>query len=98
MALLRRETQYKRQFGIWKWRKNVPTSTKAAMCDIIQTRAQLGKATKVKYKGQDLDSKKLRRFAKVKARQDKLKAAELSVVFKGIESLHGHALQCGNRM
>ncbi|KAA6410811.1 MAG: hypothetical protein FRX48_05121 [Lasallia pustulata] len=64
------EHEYKRQIRKWKLRKNIPTPKKAALCDTLQTRAQAGKSTAVKYKGRDVDTKKLRRHLKTEARQD----------------------------
>ena len=40
------------------------------MCDIGQTRANLGKSTVMKYKGQEVDQNKLRRYAKSATRKD----------------------------
>jgi hypothetical protein len=40
------------------------------MCEIERTRASLGKSTVMKYKGQDLDPNKLRRYAKMASRKD----------------------------
>jgi hypothetical protein len=69
--LLTSQTQYKYQFGRkWGWRKNIPSSKKAAICERGQTRAALGKSTVAKYKGKDVDPKKLRRFAKTAARKE----------------------------
>ncbi|PMD49347.1 uncharacterized protein K444DRAFT_298311 [Hyaloscypha bicolor E] len=64
------EPQYKYQFKTWGWKKNVPATKKAEMCEIGRTRASLGKSTVMKYKGQDLDLNKLRRYAKMASRKD----------------------------
>jgi hypothetical protein len=64
------EPQYKYQFKRWGWKKSIPASKKAQMCDIEQTRANLGKATVIKYKGQEVDQNKLRRHAKIATRKD----------------------------
>jgi CTP-dependent riboflavin kinase len=64
------ESQYKYQFKTWGWKKNVPATKKAQMCEIERTRASLGKSTVMKYKGQDLDPNKLRRYAKMASRKD----------------------------
>ncbi|KAH8786356.1 hypothetical protein F5882DRAFT_497061 [Hyaloscypha sp. PMI_1271] len=63
------ESQYKYQFKTWGWKKNVPATKKAQMCEIERTRASLGKSTVMKYKGQDLDLNKLRRYAKMASRK-----------------------------
>ncbi|PMD32035.1 hypothetical protein L207DRAFT_548557 [Hyaloscypha variabilis F] len=64
------EPQYKYQFKRWGWKKSIPASKKAQMCDIGQTRANLGKGTVMKYKGQEVDENKLRRYAKMATRKD----------------------------
>ncbi|KAI9764311.1 MAG: hypothetical protein M1840_008529 [Geoglossum simile] len=65
------QTQYKYQFGRkWGWRKNIPSSKKAAICERGQSRAALGKSTVAQYKGKDIDPKKLRRYAKTVARRE----------------------------
>ena len=64
------EPQYKYQFKRWGWKKSIPASKKAQMCDIGQTRANLGKGTVMKYKGKEVDENKLRRFAKMATRKD----------------------------
>jgi hypothetical protein len=64
------EPQYKYQFKSWGWRKSIPASKKAQMCDIGQTRANLGKSTVMKYKGQEVDQNKIRRYAKAATRKD----------------------------
>ncbi|KAN0089874.1 hypothetical protein V8E51_018453 [Hyaloscypha variabilis] len=64
------EPQYKYQFKQWGWKKNIPASKKAQMCDIGQTRANLGKGTVMKYKGKEVDENKLRRYAKMATRKD----------------------------
>ena len=64
------ESQYKRQFGVWKLKKNIPTPKKIAIYETIHTRAQMGKSSLVKYKGQNVDPGKLRRLLKTKRRQE----------------------------
>jgi hypothetical protein len=67
-----------------------------AICDLIQTRAQLGKSSLVEYKGQEVDKLQLRRYMKTKARKD---LTTVMVIRNGdIDKLSGHGLQCGNRM
>lgn len=64
------ESQYKYQFKSWGWKKSIPAAKKAQMCEIGQTRANTGKSTVLKYKGQEVDQNKLRRYAKVATRKD----------------------------
>ncbi len=64
------EPQYKYQFKSWGWKRSIPASKKAQMCDIGQTRANLGKSTVMHYKGQEVDQNKLRRYAKAAIRKD----------------------------
>jgi len=92
------ESQYKRQFRIWKLKKNIPTPKKIAIYETVHTRAQMGKSSLVKYKGQDVDPGKLRRLSKIKRRQDIKMEIFMAAECGDIEALSGHALQCGNRM
>jgi hypothetical protein len=67
------QSQYKYQFKSWGWKKSIPSSKKAQMCEIEQTRAALGKSTVMKYKGQEVDQtiqNKLRRYAKMATRKE----------------------------
>jgi hypothetical protein len=50
-------------------KKSIPTSKKLAMCNILQTRAQAGKSTNMKFKDKEVDLKKLRRAMKEHTRQ-----------------------------
>ena|SRR5579862_2403094 len=96
--LLTSQTQYKYQFGRkWGWRKNIPSSKKAAICERGQTRAALGKSTAVTYKGKDVDPKKLRRYAKTVARKETAFGTTGQPVGQQ-GGLFGLALPFGNRM
>ena len=64
------ESQYKYQFKSWGWKKSIPASKKEQMIGIEHTRAALGKSTVIKYKGQEVDPNKLRRYAKMASRKD----------------------------
>lgn len=90
------EPQYKRRFGTWKLRKNISTAKKTAIYEKLHTRAQLGKSSLVTYKGQDVDPGKFRRLVKTKKRQSVGMGTFMGPGFVDIESLSGHALQCGN--
>jgi hypothetical protein len=57
--------QYKYQFGKkWRWKKNIPASKKAAILELGQQRAALGKESAPRFKGKDVDFRKLRRHMK----------------------------------
>jgi hypothetical protein len=58
----------------------------------------MGKPSIVKYKDQDVDPEKLRRLLKIKKRQGIAMEISMDVGSEDIETLSGHALQCGNRM
>ncbi|KAH8812637.1 hypothetical protein F5884DRAFT_832254 [Xylogone sp. PMI_703] len=92
------ESQYKRYFSIWGWKRNIPASKKDAICKEIQTRAQLGKASKSQYKGYKVDNTQIRRHVKTKARQNAMGDSSLALDVGNIELLFGHALQCGRRV
>jgi hypothetical protein len=82
---------------MWKWKKNIPTPKKAALCESMQTRAQLGKLTVARYKGQDVDIKKLRRHLKTEARRGIALQATVSGAAGDAGTFCGHILQFGNR-
>ncbi|KAE8448090.1 hypothetical protein EG329_009855 [Mollisiaceae sp. DMI_Dod_QoI] len=56
------EAQYKHKFKSWKWKKNISAAKKAQICRVVQTRAVLGESMIVKYKGKEIDGKKLISF------------------------------------
>jgi hypothetical protein len=95
---LHSESQYKRQFGVWKLKKNISALKKTAICESVHTRAQMGKSSLVKYKGQNVDPEKLRRLLKTKRRREVKMEILMGAGYVDIESLSGHALQCGNMM
>ncbi len=63
------ESQYKHKFKSWKWKKNISAAKKAQICEVVQTRTALGKSVVVKYKGKEVDEKKLRRYTKERRRE-----------------------------
>jgi hypothetical protein len=58
----------------------------------------MGKSSIAKWKGQDVEPRKLRRLLKTKARQEIRMKVFLGAGRVDIEALTGHALQCGNRV
>lgn len=92
------EHQYKHRIKKWKLKKNIPTPKKAALCKSIQTRTQLGKSTVARYKGQNVDTKTLRRHLKTEARRDIALQATAGGAARDAGALSGHVLQFGNRM
>ena len=59
-----RESQYKYHFKKWKWKRNISTSKKEALCKIRNTRAEAGRSTQFEYHGKTVEEKKLRRHMK----------------------------------
>lgn len=92
------DSQYKYQIKKWKLKKNTSTSKKAALYQVIRTRAQLGKSSAITRGGQNVDTKNLRRYLKTERR----KAITLQPVAGGAvrdaSSFSGHRTQSGNRM
>ncbi|KAF8853073.1 hypothetical protein BDZ45DRAFT_599053 [Acephala macrosclerotiorum] len=68
-AKMQSESQYKHRFKSWKWKKNISTAKKGQICEAIQTRAAIGRSVIVKYKGVEIDQRKLRRYAKGRLRE-----------------------------
>ena len=68
--ILSSETSYKYKFKNWGWKKNIPSSKKAAMCEIRQTRANVGKLSTLEYGGKEVSHQKLRRYLKTSMRQE----------------------------
>jgi hypothetical protein len=58
----------------------------------------MGKSSIVKWKGQDVEPRKLRRQLKIKMRGEIKMDVFLGAGRGDIEALSGHALQCGNRV
>ncbi len=68
--LITSEPQYKYQINKkWHLRKNIPTSKKVAMNHRYQDLSTAGKAAVIRYKGQEVDPRKLRRQAKMETRR-----------------------------
>jgi hypothetical protein len=66
-----REAQYKYQINKkWRLRKNIPTSKKAAINQKYQQLSSAKMSAVIKYKGQEVDPKKLRRQAKMETRRN----------------------------
>lgn len=79
-------------------RKNIPTPKKAALCKTIQKRAQSGRSTVAKYKGQDVDANKLRRHLKTEARRDITLQSAVDGAIRDAAALSLPILQFGNRV
>jgi hypothetical protein len=91
------ESQYKYQINRkWKLKKSIPAPKKIALCETIQSRARLGKQTTATYKGQDVDTKKLRRHLKTQARRDISLRAAAHGLANSAPPVSGHTLQFGN--
>jgi hypothetical protein len=78
--------------------KNTSTPKKAALCQIIGTRAQLGKSSVITRKGQIVDTKNLRRYLKTEARREITLQPVAGGAAKDANSLSGHISLFGNRM
>lgn len=83
-------------FGI-SVRRALPTKTKAKITRVLETRAQAGKSSVVLHNGK-AEVQKIRRYMKEQARRDISIRTTISNGAVDIESLFGHALQCGNRV
>jgi hypothetical protein len=90
--------QYKHHFRKWKVKKNIPASKKRQIWELHRRRTQDGKPSAVvKFKGKDVDQKKLERQRKSEARQQ--------IFMKAIQDVDWHtkaapnpALPFGNKM
>jgi hypothetical protein len=58
----------------------------------------MGKSSIVKWKGQDVEPRKLRRQLKTRMRREIKMEVFPGAGHGDIEALSGHALQCGNRV
>ena len=93
------EHQYKYHINRkWKLKKNIPTPKKAALCQDIQRRAQLGKSSVVSRDGKKLDTKNLRRYLKTEARRAITLRPVAGVTAGDARSLLGYSIPFGNRM
>jgi hypothetical protein len=93
-----RETQYKYQLKKWKLKKYIPSAKKSAMCDIYQSRAAQGRSTIVKYKGKDVDVRKLRRQAKTAMRRELVSGPGSGNVSGQPRAASGGALRFDSKM
>jgi hypothetical protein len=79
-------------------KKSIPAAKKSAMCDILQTRAQMGKSTVMTFKDKHVDLKKLRRVMKEHARQQIIMRPVTSSLDEGA-SISSHTIvPFGNTM
>ncbi len=97
MMRLYSESQYKRQFGLWKMKRALPAKKKAKIGEALETRAQQGKSSVVLHHGK-VEVEKVRRYLKEQARRDISIWTSISSGAVDIENMTGHALQCGNRV
>ena len=79
-------------------KKNISTPKKAELCNTFQTRAQSGKPTVAKFKGQDVDTKKLRRHLKTEARRDITLRSTVGGAVRDAGPLSVPVPQFGNRV
>jgi hypothetical protein len=61
---LLRNTHYKFRFKKWGWKKNIPAKKKAAILDSLETRPGGYRNTTVRFKGRNVDGRRLLRAAK----------------------------------
>jgi hypothetical protein len=55
---------------VWEWKKAVPKAKKDKLVAIAQARTEKGKSTALTYKGELVDTKKLRRHVKEASRKE----------------------------
>ena len=70
---------------------------KDKICKTLVTRAQQEKSSMVMHNGK-VEVQKIRRHLKEQVRREKSMLWSIGNEATDIESLSGHALQCGNRM
>lgn len=92
-----RESQYKYHFKKWKWKRNMSTSKKEALCKIRNTRTVAGRSTRFEYQGKIVEEKKLRRHMKNNMRKGPamLRPANNEMDWKVVT---GSAFKLGNSM
>ena len=98
LSALTSESQYKYQIQKWKLKKNTSTPKKAALYQVIQTRAQLGKSSVVTRGGHNVDTKNLRRYLKTEARRAVTLQPVAGGAVRDASSFSGHITQFGNTM
>ena len=90
------ERQYKTQFGIWGWSKNIRKSDMTKALKLYKSRAAAGKfSTRVAIKGKQVDNQKMRRAIK-----DEIRAVNesLALVRDQIIEVNGHVLPFTNNL
>ena len=93
------EHQYKYHMNKkWRLNKSIPTPKKAALCQRIQKRAELGKASVVTRGGKNVDTRNLRRYLKTEGRRAVTLQPGASVTAGDAIALLGHSISFGNRM
>jgi len=79
-------------------KKSTSTTKKAALYQVIQKRANLGKSSAVTRGGKNLDTKNLRRYLKTEARRTVTLQPNATGVVGDTGLLSGRVAQFGNRM
>ena len=82
----------------WKLKKSISTPKKAVLCQNIQKRAELGKASVVTRHGKNVDTKNLRRYLKTEVRRAVTLQPGASFTAGDAISFLGHSISFGNRM
>lgn len=92
------ESQYKYRIKKWNLKKSTSTSKKAALYQVIQTRAQLGKSSAITRGGQELDTKNLRRYLKTERRKAITLQPGAGEAPTDIDTFSGRITLSGNRI
>ena len=92
------ESQYKYRIKKWKLKKSTSTSKKAAIYQVIQTRAQLGKSSAITRGGQEIDTKNLRRYLKTEKRKAIILQPGAGEAVTDANTFSGRITLSGNRM
>ncbi|KAH5512257.1 hypothetical protein HBI26_120050 [Parastagonospora nodorum] len=93
-SFYRVERQYKSQFAIWGWSKNVRKSDITKALKHVKGRAVAGKfSTQVSIKGKKIDNQKIRRVMKEQTREI---TGSLALLRRQITTVDGHVLPFTN--
>jgi hypothetical protein len=96
-----REAQYKYHVSKkWKFRKNISSSKKEALCKIRQTRAEAGKSTTFErhQQGKPVEEKRLRRHLKDTRRRNIAMNRSMNEDTEELQILSGSSFLLGNSM
>jgi hypothetical protein len=90
------ESQYKKQFAIWKWPKNIRKDDMTKALKLCKGRAAVGKySTEVAINGKPVDRQKIRRAIKDESREI---TRTLPLHRDQITTVDGHALPFTNSL